>query len=513
MAYVLKFVSNPSPVENASKDHFTGITAAEIRKARDCWIKLSQRSEENELLSSVSNGEGKVHGKYRRLAVYKDEEDIWRVGSRLQEYTPFTNNNKPPAFIPRSSRLSMLLMELAHRHKHVGIQETVSQFRMMGYWTTGASKLAKSVKTRCVICRILDKKPIQQEMGSIPGLQLVQPIAWGYVEMDLFGPIVCRSDVHKRSSIKVWGLVIVDKNSGAVHCDIMLDYSSQETIKALRRFASLRGWPVQISSDPGSQLTSSSGRLESWWNQMKGSLSELAATSNFSWEISPANSPWRQGRAEVRIKSIKRLLSIAVGNVRLSPLELQTVLFEIANLSNERPIGVAKTPREDGSFRVLTPNCLLMGRSSNAVPDDACLASHMKKSDRYQLIHQVTSHFWSLWAKEVTPESLIRQKWHETGRNLKPGDVVLLHEKTEIKGKYQIGIVESVKEGKDSLVRSCTIRYTIPNPKDPINIYSGGKKITVTRSVQRLTLLLPVEEQSGPLDVDVRNKLVRIESN
>ena len=115
-------------------------------------------------------------------------------------------------------------------------------------------------------------------------------------------------------------------------------------------------------------------------------------------------------------------------------------------------------------------------------------------------------------AKEVTPESLIRQKWHETGRNLKIGDVVLLHENSALKGKYQLGIVDSIKEGKDNLVRSCAIRYTIPNPKDPVNIYSGGKHIRVTRSVQRLTLILPVEEQSIPLDVDVENKLVPLES-
>ena len=228
---------------------------------------------------------------------------------------------------------------------------------------------------------------------------------------------------------------------------------------------------------------------------MKGSLSELAATSNFSWEISPANSPWRQGRTEVRIKSIKRLLAITVGSVRLSPLEFQTVLFEIANLSNERPIGIIKKPSADGSFRILTPNRLIMGRSTNSVPDDVQLSSHMKRSERYELIQQVTSDFWAFWVKDVIPESVIRQKWHENGRNLRPGDVVLLHQSSSIKGKYQLGIVDSVKEGIDRLVRACSITYTIPHSKDPIGKYSGGRKVKVTRSVQRLTLVLPVEEQ------------------
>ena len=96
----------------------------------------------------------------------------------------------------------------------------------------------------------------------------------------------------------------------------------------------------------------------------------------------------------MRIKLLKRLINISVGSNRLTPLELQTVLFEVANLSNERPIGVNKTPTADGFFEVLTPNSLLIGRSSNEVPDDIQLAAHRKKSERYQIIQAVTEDFW-----------------------------------------------------------------------------------------------------------------------
>ena len=178
------------------------------------------------------------------------------------------------------------------------------------------------------------------------------------------------------------------------------------------------------------------------------------------------------------------------------------MLFEAANLSNERPIGIHKTPKADGTFKVLTPNCLLMGRSLNSVPDDSELASHMKKSDRYQLISQVTLEFWDRWAQEVTPESVVRQRWHETGRNLQVGDLVLLHEKSELKGKYVLGIVEETRISKDGLVRSCVVGYTIPYNKDPVGRYSGGRRVSVSRSIQRLTLLLPVEEQPSRLVVE-----------
>ena len=192
---------------------------------------------------------------------------------------------------------------------------------------------------------------------------------------------------------------------------------------------------------------------------------------------------------------------ISSTSTRLSPLELQTVLFECANLVNERPLGVLKTPREDGTFKVLTPNSLLIGRSLGTVPDDISLRSHLKKSDRYELIQQATSEFWSHWSQQVTPERIIRQKWHQVGRNLRIGDVVLLHDKSPIKGRYILGLVVSVNLGRDGMVRSCTVSYTVTNKKDPLGKYSGGTKVKVTRSVQRLTLLLPVEEQENTLEV------------
>ena len=65
-----------------------------------------------------------------------------------------------------------------------------------------------------------------------------------------------------------------------------------------------------------------------------------------------------------------------------------------------------------------------------------------------------------------------------------------------------LGLVKEAKEGRDGFVRSCTVTYTVPNMRDPMNVYSGGKKITVTRGVQRLTLLLPVEEQSCEVIVE-----------
>ena len=78
---------------------------------------------------------------------------------------------------------------------------------------------------------------------------------------------------------------------------------------------------------------------------------------------------------------------------------------------------------------------------------------------------------------------------------------MLIHDASELKGKYRLDMVEAVNVGKDGRVLSCSVGYTLPRSKDAVGQYSGGRRIVITRSVQRLSLLLPVEEQSERLEV------------
>ena len=129
----------------------------------------------------------------------------------------------------------------------------------------------------------------------------------------------------------------------------------------------------------------------------------LAGMKNFRWELSPADSPWRQGKAERMIGIVKRLLGLSIGEqTRVSPLELQTILMEIANICSERPIGLSK-PREDGSYTIITPNQLLLGRSINKLPDDTEIAESLPVASCYRIQNIVTTDFWRLWSREVSP--------------------------------------------------------------------------------------------------------------
>ena len=472
------------------------LSAVELKEAKYMLIKYSQGELVRELKNAVEFGAGR----FRKLAPVVDEDKIWRVGARIKNHVPFTFDSKMPVIVPSEHRLTLLAMEESHKFNHAGQDSTVSRFHTGGFWTIGAGRIAKKVKNDCVPCRKVAGKTQSQLCGEIPEIRLQQLVAWAHCQLDMFGPFSCRGDVNPRTTKKIWGLILEDVNSGAVHLDVVSAYSTVAVLTTMERFGSLRGWPGVIYSDPGSQLVSASGKLEFWWKRMEGPLATFAGSQNFRWETSPADSPWRQGKVERRIAIVKKLLRHAIGDSRLTPLELLTALMQIANICNERPITIDTVkPRDDGTYPIITPNHLMMGRSGKRLPDDTELSESLPMKERYRLINHVTTAFWQRWSTEVSPSLVIRQKWHIASRNMQEGDVVMIADTSTLKMKYKLGIVEDAKVSQDGLVRSAVIRYN--NITQTPDNKTRSTPVRVTRSIQRLILVLPVEEQSSRLMV------------
>ena len=111
--------------------------------------------------------------------------------------------------------------------------------------------------------------------------------------------------------------------------------------------------------------------MESWWNVLGLDLQNFAGKSGFEWRISPADCPWRQGKCEVKIKKIKKLLFTTLKDERntVSAEALQTCLFKIADLCNSVPISVNRCPDANGHFTVLRAKDLLQGRAKSDAPE------------------------------------------------------------------------------------------------------------------------------------------------
>ena len=233
----------------------------------------------------------------------------------------------------------------------------------------------------------------------------------------------------------------------------------------------------------GTNLTGASNELKTAVEGLDwGSIEEQSRTlgQGTEWNFSPANAPWYNGAVEALVKTTKRALTVSVGESVLSFSELQTSMFEAAELVNQRPIGNHPTDPSDGVY--LCPNDLLLGRASSAIPQgpfqERCSARY-----RLDFVQQIVSAFWKRWIREVFPNLVLCPKWHTERRNLKVGDIVLMQDENAFRGKWKKALVVEVQPSADGHVRHVTLQYRTAN-----NI-----QIRVDRPVQRLILLIPVD--------------------
>ena len=179
--------------------------------------------------------------------------------------------------------------------------------------------MIKSVKEKCEICKRIDKVRMEQQMGQLPDKRLKPSPAFYNTSLDLFGPMLIRDTVKRRSRAKVYGVIFTCFTSRTVYLNLTEGYDTGSFLSTFRRFASIRGYPHTIHSDMGTQLTAASreiGIMIEKWNTSQISKFSLSQGTTWSFNKS-ADAPWQNGICEALIKSVKRLLMITVGCWRL----------------------------------------------------------------------------------------------------------------------------------------------------------------------------------------------------
>ena len=134
------------------------------------------------------------------------------------------------------------------------------------------------------------------------------------------------------------------------------------------------------------------------------------------------------------IKPVKKAIHQSIGTHVLKFSELQAVLYEAANLVNERPVGKHPTHPEEGSY--LCPNDILLGRSTARVPSGPFKEVSNKR--RFELVQAIADMFWKKWNRYYFSSLIIRNKWHTEKRNVEVGDVVIVKDSNGLRGNWRI---------------------------------------------------------------------------
>lgn len=160
---------------------------------------------------------------------------------------------------------------------------------------------------------------------------------------------------------------------------------------------------------------------------------------------------------------VKKILHAALKEEALQVETLNSTFLDAEMLINSRPlVDVALRSADD---EPLTPNHFLLGGAA-LIPTPGGLDAICLRG-QWRVKQQLTNRIWKRWATEYIPSVVNREKWHQLGRILQVGDVVVFGEAGLGRGTWAKGRVTEVVTGPDGVVRSAQIRTATGSLRRP----------------------------------------------
>ncbi|XP_043502336.1 uncharacterized protein LOC122524254 [Polistes fuscatus] len=457
------------------------ISAADLEDSRLFWVKATQAAYfQDELALLRRQSHLPSSHPLSRLTAFIDNEGVLRVGGRLRR-SELSYDTKHPEILPRTSRLSELI--IAHAHKktmHGETQTTLALIRQL-YWIVGGRAPVKSHILRCVMCARHRGIRAQQLMGQLPLARVTPSRPFSHTGIDYAGPLTLKTWRGRGAkTYKGWICVIVCLTTSATHLEVVSDYTSEGFISTYRRFTSRRGTPSALYSDCGTNFLGAEAQLKrSFTDSSPGHLkfSALLAQDNTQWHFKPPAATHMGGKWEAAVKSLKFHVELTVGDKLLTFEEASTLFTQIEDILNSRPLEPLSDDPEDTT--VLTPGHFLIGTALNAVPEHSLLDVSVNRLSRWQLIQQRMQQFWRLWSTQYLQRLQAISKWRHPHNNIQFCSLVLLTDERLPPGKWPMARVLKLLPGEDGLTRVVSLKTATT---------------TLTRPIAKLAVL-PVNKQ------------------
>ena len=206
---------------------------------------------------------------------------------------------------------------------------------------------------------------------------------------------------------------------------------------SFRRFVARRNLPKVLISDNAKTFK----KAEKQMVKMYGSDAP-------QWRFIVARAPWWGGWWERMVRSVKLALKKCIGARLITREELTTLLSEIENIVNSRPLTQVSDGIDDQ--RPITPNDFLTGR--NSYPEDSSLQI------KYGVKVKALSKFWKIWSTDYLrnlPKLVPQFKDQGT---LIIGSLVPVQDENLPKVEWPVGRVLETYPGPDGLIRSVKVK-------------------------------------------------------
>ena len=429
-------------------------------KARQFIIKKIQHecySDEIKFLSSPSSKNIPVL--VNQLNLFLDDNGILRSRGRINKTLYYDINVLNPILLPSNHHVTSLIIKDFHvRCKHLGLQTTINMIRTNGFWIPRARQVVKKTLSDCFICRKFNafsfEYPKMTDMTKSQ-MNLVRPFL--HTGVDYTGPLHV---LENGSSKKMYILIYTCLNIRAVYLDLVPDMTTGTFLMSFIRFCNRFTIPTHLYSDNALSFIAGGNLLEKALTSQ--GFSDHLQQSNVKHIRTPTYSPWVASNWERLLRIVKGCLFKAVGRVKFTQFQLMTLLSDIENSINNRPLTYRSS---DNDLDCISPNSFLkICNGSSLIFNDDSHDLYLPPSEKQKAMErsldkrdEVFEHFKKDWYESYLlnlrkqSANLHQSNW--TNR-IKIGDVVLIKQPNKTRPFWLLGRILEVIMGDDGKIRS-----------------------------------------------------------
>lgn len=458
MAWVLRFASNSS-TRRLQTPRTTGeLMVKELDKSELHLCRQAQAAVYVEECAALHKNESiNPSSSIKSLMPYLDETGTMRIYGRtdaaLDMYLPA--NAKRPILLPKDHHITrLIILDYHHRMRHQNDDAVACAIRAK-FWVPHLRAAVRRSRQECLICKLRTARPKPPVMGQLPVDRLtpyVRPFT--YTGLDFFGPL---SVTVGRRQEKRWAALFTCLTVRAVHIELASDLSADACLLCVRNFANIRGVPLRIRSDNGTNFIAASKVVRDspdFFDEVK--MRRELAIMGIEWVFNSPGHPEAGGCWERLVQCIKRIIVVTL-NERAPRVEtLRSYLMEAANIVNSRPLThVPVSPNDESP---ITPNHFLISETSSTTvpcPIDEKMWCLRKQ---WRIAQQLSSSFWSKWVKMYLPDLTRRTKWYKEQPTIRVGDLVLVCDSNQSRNEWRRGRIAKIYPGPDGRVRNAEVK-------------------------------------------------------
>ena len=257
-----------------------------------------------------------------------------------------------PVLTGKGHKLTELFVEFYHYScKQLGLQTTLNNVRTGGFWIPKMLQVIKSILSRCISCHKFNSLSFRYpQMTNFPKhrINLVKPFQHSGVD---FTGHLCVKNVEGEV-VKVYILLFACLKVCVIHIELVPDILTHQFVLAFTCFTNVYGITLHLYSDNAKSFIAGEKILQ------KALVSDKYKVKFDVFDIRhvkiPLYSAWVGATWECLIRTVKSCLYKSIGRSKLSYFELLTVISDVQNALNSRPLTYRSS---DNDLETITPNC------------------------------------------------------------------------------------------------------------------------------------------------------------